>query len=82
MRPEAFPWDEVMGFLLGVLRWPPEAAWGATPREAEMAIAGRFGRRRAEPMDGASLDALMAAYPDASDPVSPDKDEDHGGRLP
>jgi uncharacterized phage protein (TIGR02216 family) len=53
-----------MGFLMGVLGWPPQAAWAATPREVALAIAGRMGRAPSRAMDGAGLEALMQAYPD------------------
>jgi uncharacterized phage protein (TIGR02216 family) len=67
--PRAFPWEETMGFLLGVLGWPPQAAWAATPREVALAIAGRMGRGPAQPLDGVGLAALMKAYPDTPTPV-------------
>jgi uncharacterized phage protein (TIGR02216 family) len=57
-----------MGFLLGVLGWPPHAAWAATPREVALAISGRMGRASRQAMDGAKLDALMQAYPDTPPP--------------
>ncbi|MGL4729375.1 MAG: phage tail assembly chaperone [Bosea sp. (in: a-proteobacteria)] len=60
----AFPWEEVMGFLMGVLGWPPQAAWAATPREVELAISGRLGRKASQGMDGTRLDELMADFPD------------------
>jgi uncharacterized phage protein (TIGR02216 family) len=62
-----------MGFLLGVLGWPPGAAWAATPREVALAIAGRKGRAPSQAIDGAGLEALMRAYPDAL------RTEDEGG---
>ncbi len=59
-----FPWDETIGFVLGVLGWSPDAAWRATPREIELAINGRLGRSRPTGMNGARLSELMAAHPD------------------
>jgi Phage tail assembly chaperone protein, TAC len=53
-----------MGFLMGVLGWSPQAAWAATPREVELAITGRLGRRATQMMDGARLNELMADFPD------------------
>jgi uncharacterized phage protein (TIGR02216 family) len=52
-----------MRLALGVIGWPPEAFWRATPRELAAALDGRFGRTGA-PVDRAALDRLMAAYPD------------------
>ena len=37
MRP--FPWDEAIGFGLGVLRLSPHAFWSMTPRELALALA-------------------------------------------
>jgi uncharacterized phage protein (TIGR02216 family) len=67
-----------MGFLMGVLGWPPQAAWAATPREVALAIAGRMGRDLAKPMAAAELTALMQAYPDQ--PVAHSGEEDSDGR--
>ena len=60
----AFPWDEVMGFLMGVLGWPPHVAWAATPREVALALDGRYGRQKSQIMDGAALVELMQDWPD------------------
>lgn len=60
----AFPWEEVMGFLTGVLGWPPHVAWAATPREVAMALDGHYGRRQSQSMDGAALEMLMQDWPD------------------
>ena len=38
-EPRPFPWDEVMALAFGVLRWPPETVWRATPRELAAALA-------------------------------------------
>ena len=62
--PDAFPWDEVMGFLMGVLGWPPHVAWAATPREVSMALNGRYGQRQGQAMNGAALNELMQDWPD------------------
>jgi uncharacterized phage protein (TIGR02216 family) len=61
MKP--FPWNEAIGFGLGVLRLPPDHFWRMTPRELACAIAAVRGPIR-EPMDRASLDSLMQAFPD------------------
>ncbi len=61
MKP--FPWEQAIGFGLGVLRLPPEQFWRMTPRELACAVKTVRGPIR-EPMDRASLDALMASFPD------------------
>ena len=61
---EAFPWDEVLAFLLGVLGWAPRAVWAATIPDIRHAIEGRLGRTRGLPPDAAAIAALMAAFPD------------------
>ena len=42
--PPPFPWNEAIGFGLGVLRLPPEAFWKMTPRELAFAIRAVSGR--------------------------------------
>lgn len=59
-----FPWDEVMGFGLGVLRLSPDAFWAATPREIAAAHRGLAGRGAARPLERGALERLMAAFPD------------------
>jgi uncharacterized phage protein (TIGR02216 family) len=61
MRP--FPWDEAIGFGLGVLRLSPQALWAMTPRELALAIRAVRGPAH-EPMDRAALDELMTRFPD------------------
>ena len=61
MKP--FPWEQAIGFGLGVLRLPPEQFWRMTPRELACAVAAVRGPMR-EPMDRTSLDTLMQAFPD------------------
>jgi uncharacterized phage protein (TIGR02216 family) len=65
-----FPWADVMGFLMGVLGWPPHVAWAATPREVALALNGRFGRQRPV-MDSAALQELMEQWPDEETGLSP-----------
>lgn len=48
---------------LGVLGWTPGTFWRATPRELALALEGRFGRGGGT-ADRATLDRLMAAFPD------------------
>ncbi len=76
MRPEAaqpFPWDDVLAFALGVLRWPPEVMWAATPREITAAAAALAPHRAPQALDGESLNALMRLYPDSTQPGSGDE---------
>ncbi len=60
MRP--FPWKQVIGFGLGVLKLAPESFWRMTPRELACAIEvlGRSG----VPLDRASFEELMRRFPD------------------
>lgn len=60
-RPAPFPWDEVLAFALGVLRWTPDAVWRATPRE--IAAASGVGLHRPA-LATADLHGLMARFPD------------------
>ncbi|MBI3433529.1 MAG: phage tail assembly chaperone [Proteobacteria bacterium] len=62
-RAQPFPWEEAIGFGLGVLRLSPAAFWAMTPRELAYAIAAVTGRNGA-PLDRASFDALMRRFPD------------------
>ena len=60
----AFPWNDAQAFALGVLRWPPETFWRATPRELIAAAEGLTGGTAAAPTGAADLDRLMRAFPD------------------
>jgi uncharacterized phage protein (TIGR02216 family) len=60
MKP--FPWDEAIGFGLGVLRLSPAAFWAMTPRELALAIAAVTGA--ATPLRRTDLQDLMTRYPD------------------
>jgi uncharacterized phage protein (TIGR02216 family) len=60
MKP--FPWDEAIGFGLGVLRLSPAAFWAMTPRELALAIAAATGATA--PLQRTELADLMARYPD------------------
>jgi uncharacterized phage protein (TIGR02216 family) len=59
-----FPWDEAIGFGLGVLRLSPDAFWRMTPRELAHAVRARKGAS-ASPIARASLIDLMTRSPDA-----------------
>jgi uncharacterized phage protein (TIGR02216 family) len=60
MKP--FPWDEAIGFGLGVLRLSPAAFWAMTPRELALAITAVTGG--AMPLRRNDLADLMKRYPD------------------
>ena len=59
---QPFPWQEAIGFGLGVLRLSPEQFWRMTPRELACAIETVTGR--ATPLDRAGFTQLMKSYPD------------------
>lgn len=61
-----FPWDEAIGFGLGVLRLPPRQFWAMTPRELAFAIRAVRGSVP-EPIDRAALDGLMKQFPDRAE---------------
>lgn len=63
MTAAAFPWDEVLAFGFGVLRWPPDTLWAATPREIA-AAALAFLPAKPEAPGQAEMAALMALFPD------------------
>jgi uncharacterized phage protein (TIGR02216 family) len=60
MRP--FPWEEAIGFGLGVLRLSPAAFWAMTPRELALAMAAVTGGTAA--LRRTDLQDLMTRYPD------------------
>ena len=60
-----FPWNEAIGFALGVLRLPPDSFWRMTPRELAHAIRAVRGTAATPPTRG-ELDALMRRFPDAT----------------
>lgn len=66
-----FPWDEAIGFALGVLRLSPEAFWRMTPRELAHAIRAVRGVAPSPP-SRAEFDALLRRFPDADDRSKPD----------
>jgi uncharacterized phage protein (TIGR02216 family) len=65
----AFPWDEAMRFGFGTLRLGPREFWGLTPRELASAFEGLSGRTRPRPPDRATIDRLLAAFPDEEKPL-------------
>lgn len=61
MKP--FPWEQAIGFGIGVLRLPPDQFWRMTPRELAYAVAAVRGPSR-EPLERAAFDQLMRRFPD------------------
>jgi uncharacterized phage protein (TIGR02216 family) len=57
-----FPWDEAIGFGLGVLKLPSEQFWRMTPRE--LALAAQAASGRSAPLARTELAQLMTRYPD------------------
>lgn len=57
-----FPWQQAIGFGLGVLRLPPEQFWRMTPRELAFAIEAVRGT--GVPLDRGGLADLMKRFPD------------------
>jgi uncharacterized phage protein (TIGR02216 family) len=58
-----FPWNEAIGFGLGVLRLSPDHFWRMTPRELALAIEAVTGRS-SEPLGRAAFATLMTRFPD------------------
>jgi uncharacterized phage protein (TIGR02216 family) len=58
-----FPWDEAIGFGLGVLRLSPDAFWKMTPRELALAIRAATGRSGTS-LARETFDELMKRFPD------------------
>jgi uncharacterized phage protein (TIGR02216 family) len=65
-QPRPFPWEEAIGFGLGVLRLAPDAFWAMTPRELAAAINAVHGRTGTTPLARGDLDRLMQAFPDSN----------------
>jgi uncharacterized phage protein (TIGR02216 family) len=63
MKTAPFPWEQAIGFGLGVLRLSPEAFWRMTPRELAYAIEAVVGVRP-RPMDRARFADMMTRFPD------------------
>jgi uncharacterized phage protein (TIGR02216 family) len=58
-----FPWEQAIGFALGILRLPPDAFWRMTPRELACALEAIRGRGGAA-LERADFDLMMARFPD------------------
>jgi len=63
MKTAPFPWEQAIGFGLGVLRLSPDAFWRMTPRELAHAIEAVAGGRP-RPMDRNRFAHLMTRFPD------------------
>jgi uncharacterized phage protein (TIGR02216 family) len=59
---QPFPWNDAIGFGLGVLKLSPEQFWRMTPRELALTIEAVRGR--SSPLDRRSFEQLMVDYPD------------------
>jgi uncharacterized phage protein (TIGR02216 family) len=59
---QPFPWDEAIGFGLGVLKLPPAEFWRMTPRE--LALAAKALNPQSGALDRAALTQLMQRFPD------------------
>lgn len=61
-------WRQCAVVALGILRWPPDVFWAATPTELALAIEGLTGRGPATvdtaPLTRAELEALSGRFPD------------------
>jgi uncharacterized phage protein (TIGR02216 family) len=59
---QPFPWDDAIGFGLGVLKLSPAEFWRMTPRELALAVQALNPQPRA--LDRADLTQLMQRFPD------------------
>jgi uncharacterized phage protein (TIGR02216 family) len=59
---QPLPWQQAIGFGLGVLRLSPEQFWRMTPRELAYAIEAVT--RRSAPLDRGAFTDMMKRYPD------------------
>lgn len=59
-----FPWDEIIGLGLGLLRLAPRDFWAMTPREMAHVLRLVSGGGITSPPGRRGLDALMALFPD------------------
>jgi uncharacterized phage protein (TIGR02216 family) len=58
-----FPWDQAIGFGIGVLRLSPAAFWSLTPRELACAMRA-LAPDKPTPLARAALHDLMTRFPD------------------
>lgn len=59
-----FPWDELIGLGLGLLRLAPRDFWAMTPRELAHVLRLFSGGGEVGSPGRRGLDALMALFPD------------------
>jgi uncharacterized phage protein (TIGR02216 family) len=59
---QPFPWDDAIGFGLGVLKLSPDAFWRMTPRE--LALAAKALNPRGGALSRVDLAQLMTRHPD------------------
>jgi uncharacterized phage protein (TIGR02216 family) len=59
---QPFPWDDAIGFGLGVLKLSSDQFWRMTPRE--LALAVRALNPQPRPLDRTALTQLMQRFPD------------------
>jgi len=63
---QLYPWDEAIGFGLGMLKLSPDRFWRMTPRE--LALAAQALNPRGPAPTRAALAQLMERYPDGRQP--------------
>lgn len=60
-----FPWENAMGFGLGVLQLAPAQFWSMTPKELDAAYrASSFFKGSNTPIERGKFDQLMGQFPD------------------
>ena len=61
--------EDAARLATGLLGWPPDVFWRATPQDLRLALEGRLGRVRAARagLGKAELAALMARFPDKTE---------------
>ncbi|MEO0809892.1 MAG: rcc01693 family protein [Pseudomonadota bacterium] len=62
-RTRPFPWSEIAAFAFGHLGLAPHEFWQLTPRELALAVKA-LGGENSVPPQRATLETLMAAFPD------------------
>jgi len=65
MKTSGFDWPALMRAGILGLGLPPDVFWRLTPAELQLMLGQGGGRQM--PLGRAGLDALLAAYPDATD---------------
>ena len=65
--PRPFPWDQAIGFGLGVLRLSPHAFWSMTPRELAAAYRGLTGKESLGELPREAMLAMLDDFPDRTE---------------